>query len=173
MQPVARPDSRIPDRATVRVHLGRIEVQLFGDRAGLRCERFVRFDHVDLLDAQAGLGQHFPDGGYRAGAHHLRFDTGMRVADQPRQRAATSHRARPIHHQHNRRRRIVDPRRVAGRHRTVFSGRPPEVCCKRFELGIRAADARRCLESASSVPCARSARAGTICSLKRPLGDRR
>src|SRR5471032_3262291 len=47
---------RMPERnpRAVRIDPGRVELQLLTDSTGLRSEGFVRFDHVEIVDAQTG-----------------------------------------------------------------------------------------------------------------------
>ena len=108
------------DTRTVRVDLGRIEVQFLADRAGLCGEGDVGFDHVQVSDGQAGALECQARGRDRSQAHQFRLDAGVGVADQTRQRAQVVSLDRVAGGHDQRRRAVVQARSVAGGDRTLF-----------------------------------------------------
>ena len=74
------------DRAAVDVDLAGIPAEVLVDRAGLRGERLVRLDQVEVADVPAGLLQRGARGRDRPGAHDRRIDAGMRPRHDARER---------------------------------------------------------------------------------------
>ncbi|MNI46672.1 hypothetical protein D3C73_1011470 [compost metagenome] len=74
------------DAATVRVDLGRVQLQFARHGASLRGKGFVGFDDVQLVHRQAGALERGLRGGHRADAHDVGVHARMRVSHQARQR---------------------------------------------------------------------------------------
>ena len=69
--PVAPSGWPMRDGAAVDVELCLVEAELADAGQGLRAERLVDLDAVDLVERQAGGVEHGADGGRRADAHDL------------------------------------------------------------------------------------------------------
>src|ERR1700726_2733739 len=67
----ARGTDRVPERDTAAVRVGPLwrQAELADHGQGLRRERLVHLEHVDLVDLQSGPAKHLPDRRYRADPH--------------------------------------------------------------------------------------------------------
>src|SRR5260221_591877 len=108
------------DRAAVRVDLRRVEAEVLGHRHRLHGERLVRLDDVHVGRLEPGLFEHPLHRRYGPQAHELRLKARVRIGDEPRQRLGAGVLRRLRLHQHDRRRGIIEARRVAGRDRAVL-----------------------------------------------------
>src|SRR5436189_132722 len=72
-------------RAAVDVELVRIEAELLADRDGLRSERLVGLDQIEILDRPSGLLERRLRGRHRADTHDRRIDTRGRPRHDPGQ----------------------------------------------------------------------------------------
>ncbi len=70
------------DGAAVHVELVVGDAQLAGAIDGLRRERLVDLEQIDVLDAKPGLREQLADRGHRADAHDVRIHARHRVAAQ-------------------------------------------------------------------------------------------
>src|SRR4029450_8219401 len=107
------------DAAAVRVGALRRQLQVAHDRQRLRGERLVDLEHVDVLDLDPLLVQHRAHGRRRPDTHVARPDPGEPVGHQPPQGRQPALLGHPALGEHHRRRRVVDPGRVPGGHRSV------------------------------------------------------
>src|SRR5580700_2846283 len=71
------------DAAAVRVGPFRRKAELGGDGEGLRGERLVHLEHVDVIHLQVGALKNLAHRGYRSDAHHARLDASVAVGDEP------------------------------------------------------------------------------------------
>ena len=114
---------------TVGVDLGGVEFQLLAHGAGLGRKGFVGFDHVQVVDREAGALEHGLGGRDRAHAHDFGVQTRMGITHQARQRLGATRLGRAGFHQHHGRGRVVDARSVTGGDGAVFFDK------HRFEFG--------------------------------------
>ena len=124
-KPGARAAERVPngDRPAKRINDRSIELGPLGE-AGDRLggEGLVEFDHGKVLPTDARPAQGDPGGLDRSDAVPGRLDGGDGARDNPRQWLATGLSGRPLACQQQRRRAVVERRRVAGRHRSGGRG---------------------------------------------------
>src|SRR5262249_7385455 len=115
----ARAD-RMPegDGATVDVDARLRDTQLPQHAERLRGERLVQLPEVDLFAPEASAGQRLLGSRPWPHAHDRRIDTGRRPGPDGRQRLEPAVLRLAIRHHYQRRRAVVDARRVAGRDRT-------------------------------------------------------
>src|SRR6516225_4827098 len=69
------------DRATVDIHLLRVELELVDDRDRLRGERLVHLGQLEVLRAPSGTGERAVHRGHRADPHIVRVHPGRRGTD--------------------------------------------------------------------------------------------
>jgi hypothetical protein len=102
------------DAAAVRVGPFRRQAELGGDGEGLRGERLVHLEHVDVIHLQVGALKNLAHRGYRPDAHHARLDPGVAVGDEPADRViSVPFGIIPVGQDHGRC-GVVDARSVAG-----------------------------------------------------------
>src|ERR1700683_1644883 len=113
---------RMPDGdgAAVDVDLLGIPGEVFVDRAGLRGERLVGLDEIEVADIPAGLLQRRARGGDRPGAHDLRIDAGLRPRHDTGEGRLAQLGGLARLHQHHRAGAVVDARGVTGRDRALL-----------------------------------------------------
>ena len=113
---------RVPQRnaGAVGVDLGRVQLKVARDGAGLCGEGLVGLYHIKVIDTQARFLQGFPGGRNRPDTHVLGVHAGMGIRHQPRHGLKPALLRNSALHQHHGRCRVVDAGGVAGRDRTVF-----------------------------------------------------
>ena len=111
------------DRAAVHVHLLVIEPELADDREALRRERLIQLDEIELRHVDPGARKQFAHGGNRADAHHTRIDACDCIADERAERLDAELARLLLRRDHERRRAVVDPGRVAGRDSAALAKR--------------------------------------------------
>ena len=94
---------------------------MHGER--LRGERLVHLEHVDLVQLQAGLLQHLPDGRHRADAHDPGLDARVAVAHQAAYRLQAVAAGVRAAGQHDGGRRVVHAGGVPGGDRALLGER--------------------------------------------------
>src|SRR5580704_1897275 len=108
------------DGAAIDVDLLGVPAQVFIDRAGLRSERLVGLDEIEVADVPTGLLQRRARGWDRAGAHDLRIDAGLRPRHDASKRRLAEFGGFARLHQHHRAGTVVDARSVACGHGALF-----------------------------------------------------
>src|SRR5262245_38734933 len=102
------------DGAAVDVDLVGVPAEVLVDGAGLRRERLVGLDQVEIADAPAGLLERRARGRDRPGAHDRGIDAGMRPGHDARERRLAALGGFARRHQHHRGGAVVDARGIGG-----------------------------------------------------------
>src|SRR5256714_1874499 len=115
------------DRAAVDVHLLRVKLQLAYDRDGLNRERLVQLYEVNFAQRPAGLAHNFSDGLYGGHHHEFGLDARSGLRHDARQRLDAERACALLRRDDDRRRAVVDARRVASRDRAALPERGPQL----------------------------------------------
>src|SRR5256885_2217752 len=108
------------DRATIDVDLAGIPAEVLVDRAGLRRERLVGLDQIEVGDVPAGLLQRGAGSGDRPGAHDLGIDAGLAPRHDAAEHLLAFLGGLLGGHQHDCRCTVIDAGRAAGRYGAVL-----------------------------------------------------
>ena len=111
------------DRAAVDVDAGRIEAELAHRRHDLARKRLVELDQVEIADAQTGSRKHLAHCGDRTDSHHAGLDARDRAREHTGAHGQTVCARIGLLGDHERRRAVIQPRRVAGADRPTLAER--------------------------------------------------
>ena len=96
-----------------------LDAELAQHRNALRSESFVEFDQIDITDLETETFQQLAHRRHRADAHNTRSNTGRRMAEQLRTRRQAVLLHGFFRCKDDRRRTVIDARRIACGHRAV------------------------------------------------------
>src|SRR5690242_15772434 len=113
------------NRASVDVHLLRVEAELLDARDRLRGERLVELGEIDALRREPGACERLLARGDRPEAHVARLDASGGRGDVARLRSQPQLLDRLLARDEDRGGAVVEPRRVPGGHAAVLRERGP------------------------------------------------